>query len=167
MSYFFLSDKDISAIYKKYHITVDSDLNKLVKKMNGEMEDFLCYLQINKEEKINLLQEFKKIIPDRTYEYVVYFINERINPILLNQYQYCYLLDNKNVALISDAGTPCISDPGYRIVNKANINNVKVISIPGPSSVHAALSISGLPTDNYFFQGFLPKKKGRKTKFDS
>ncbi len=77
-----------------------------------------------------------------------------------------YLLDNKDIALISDAGTPCISDPGYRIVNKATLSNIPVLSVPGASSVHAALSISGLPTDNYFFQGFLPKKKGRKTKFE-
>ena len=79
---------------------------------------------------------------------------------------YNYLLEDNDIALISDAGTPCISDPGYRIVNKATLNNINVISIPGASSVHAALSISGLPTDNYFFQGFLPKKKGRKTKFE-
>jgi len=70
-----------------------------------------------------------------------------------------------NIALVSDAGTPCISDPGYRLVNAAQNNKIEVISIPGPSSVHAALSICGLPTDNYFFQGFLPKKKGRETKF--
>ena len=72
-----------------------------------------------------------------------------------------------SIALVSDAGTPCISDPGYRLVNNAHLESINVVSVPGPSSVHAALSISGLPTDNYFFQGFLPKKKGRKTKFES
>ena len=77
-----------------------------------------------------------------------------------------YLLAGKNLALVSDAGTPCISDPGYRIVNSAKKNNIKVVTIPGPSSVIAAISISGLPTDNFYFQGFLPKKKGRKTKFE-
>ena len=71
------------------------------------------------------------------------------------------LLNNdKNIAVISDAGTPCISDPGYRIVNMALINNIKVISIPGATSLIAALSISGLPSDKFFFEGFLPKKKG-------
>jgi len=54
----------------------------------------------------------------------------------------------------------CISDPGYRIVNMALINNIKVISIPGATSLIAALSISGLPSDKFFFEGFLPKKKG-------
>lgn len=77
-----------------------------------------------------------------------------------------FLLEGKKIALVSDAGTPCISDPGYRLVNAAQKNNIEVLSIPGPSSVQAALSISGLPTDNYFFQGFLPKKKGRETKFN-
>ena len=76
------------------------------------------------------------------------------------------LKSGNSLALVSDAGTPCISDPGYRLVNAAHHESINVVSIPGPSSVHAALSISGLPTDNYFFQGFLPKKKGRKTKFE-
>ena len=74
--------------------------------------------------------------------------------------------EGNSIALVSDAGTPCISDPGYRLVNNAHLESINVVSVPGPSSVHAALSISGLPTDNYFFQGFLPKKKGRKTKFE-
>tara|TARA_Y100000996_G_scaffold368850_1_gene315479 strand:+ start:99 stop:734 length:636 start_codon:yes stop_codon:yes gene_type:complete len=76
-----------------------------------------------------------------------------------------YLLEGKDLAFVSDAGTPCISDPGYRIVNGARKNKIKVVTIPGPCSVIAALSISGLPTDNFYYQGFLPKKKGRQTKF--
>ena len=71
-----------------------------------------------------------------------------------------------DIAIISDAGTPCISDPGYRIVNLAQKENIKVISIPGPSSIIAALSISGVPTDRFYFEGFLPPKKGRKTRFE-
>ena len=71
-----------------------------------------------------------------------------------------------DIAIISDAGTPCISDPGYRIVNLAQKENIKVISIPGPSSVIAALSISGVPTDHFYFEGFLPPKKGRKKRFE-
>ena len=72
------------------------------------------------------------------------------------------LMAGEDVALVSDAGTPCISDPGYRIVNKAQKSKISVKSIPGPSSVLAALSISGLPSNRFFFEGFLPKKKGRK-----
>ncbi len=76
------------------------------------------------------------------------------------------LLDGNSIALVSDAGTPCISDPGYRVVHSAHLNNIEVVSIPGPSAVVSALSISGLPTDCFFFEGFLPKKKGRKTRFE-
>jgi 16S rRNA (cytidine1402-2'-O)-methyltransferase len=76
------------------------------------------------------------------------------------------LLDGNSIALVSDAGTPCISDPGYRVVHLAHLNNLEVVSISGPSAVISALSISGLPTDRFFFEGFLPKKKGRKTRFE-
>ena len=75
------------------------------------------------------------------------------------------LIDGNSVALVSDAGTPCISDPGYRIVNLAKQSGIEVVSVPGPSAVTAALSISGLPTDHFFFEGFLQKKKGRQTRF--
>tara|TARA_B100000212_G_scaffold335797_1_gene308274 strand:+ start:395 stop:1078 length:684 start_codon:yes stop_codon:yes gene_type:complete len=70
-----------------------------------------------------------------------------------------------DIALISDAGTPTISDPGYRLVNEVHKNNIKISSLPGPSSVINALSVSGLPTDHFYFEGFLPKKKGRLTRF--
>tara|TARA_B110000014_G_scaffold246698_1_gene219634 strand:- start:3190 stop:3873 length:684 start_codon:yes stop_codon:yes gene_type:complete len=76
------------------------------------------------------------------------------------------LKDGNNIALVSDAGTPCISDPGYLLVNTCRKDDIKVISIPGPSSLVAALSASGLPSDSFYFEGFLPKKKGRKTKFE-
>lgn len=64
----------------------------------------------------------------------------------------------KNIALISDAGTPLISDPGYNIVNTMRNNNIEVIPIPGACAAIAALSISGLPTDRFVFEGFLPSK---------
>jgi len=77
------------------------------------------------------------------------------------------LLDSGNdVALITDAGTPCISDPGYLLVNGCRKKEIDIFSIPGPSSAIAALSISGLPSDSFYFEGFLPKKKGRQTKFN-
>ncbi len=76
------------------------------------------------------------------------------------------LINGQNIALVSDAGTPCISDPGYRLVNSSILKDINVVSIPGPSSVQSALSISGLPSDSYYFQGFLPRKKGRKTKME-
>ena len=77
-----------------------------------------------------------------------------------------YLKQGINIALISDAGTPCLSDPGYRVVNAARKNNIEVLSVPGASSITAALSISGLPSNHFYFEGFLPKKKGRKTRLE-
>ena len=75
-----------------------------------------------------------------------------------------YLTDNLNIAIVTDAGTPSISDPGYRLVNAAHLNNIKVIGVPGASALINALSVSGLPTDHFYFEGFLPKKKGRITR---
>src|SRR5690348_4441658 len=63
------------------------------------------------------------------------------------------------VALVSDAGTPLISDPGYRLVQEAQAAGHDVIAIPGASSVLTALSVAGLPTDRFFFEGFLPPKR--------
>jgi 16S rRNA (cytidine1402-2'-O)-methyltransferase len=70
----------------------------------------------------------------------------------------------KEIALVSDAGTPGISDPGYRLIQQAIEWRIPVIPIPGPSAVIAALSISGLPTDSFYFAGFLPKKGGKRRK---
>ena len=71
-----------------------------------------------------------------------------------------------SIALITDAGTPCISDPGFRIVREAKKQNIQVKTIPGANAAISALSVSGLPSDHFFFEGFLPKKKGRKTRFE-
>ena len=72
------------------------------------------------------------------------------------------IYDGETIALVSEAGTPSISDPGYRLVNEAIANNIKVIPVPGPSAVITALSVSGLPTDSFIFIGFLPKKKSKR-----
>lgn len=76
---------------------------------------------------------------------------------------------SRNMALVSDAGTPGISDPGNLLVRYLVDNNVdvKIIPIPGTSAVVSALSISGFPTDNFVFLGFVPHKKGRQTFFEN
>lgn len=81
-----------------------------------------------------------------------------------SQYLGRLLAEGKSVAVVSDAGTPGLSDPGYDVVQEAIRLFAPVVSIPGPSAAIAALSISGLPTDRFVFEGFLPVKKGRKTR---
>lgn len=68
------------------------------------------------------------------------------------------LLAGRDVALVSDAGVPCISDPGFVLVNEARAAGIRVVAIPGPSALTAALSVAGLPTENFLFRGFLPAK---------
>lgn len=78
------------------------------------------------------------------------------------------LKSGKNIALVSDAGTPCISDPGYILVKHARENNIKVASVPGCSALIAALSAGGLDTSTFTFYGFVPtENKPRKELFES
>lgn len=72
--------------------------------------------------------------------------------------------DGETCGLLSDAGTPTISDPGVRLINQAHKEKLEVFGIPGANAAILALSISGLPTDSFLFEGFLPQKKGRQKK---
>lgn len=74
------------------------------------------------------------------------------------------VLTGSNIAIISDAGTPLISDPGFRLIARAREQGIKVIPIPGPCAAIAALSVSGLPTDKFLFIGFLPAKSTARKK---
>ena len=93
------------------------------------------------------------------------FVNEDsrergVAPLLLER-----LKAGKNVALVSDAGTPCISDPGFRIVRACRACGVKVVPVPGAYAFASALSASGLPSDSFLFVGFLPAKTAARKNF--
>ncbi len=76
------------------------------------------------------------------------------------------LHEGNNVALITDAGTPAVSDPGYTLVRTAREEEIDVIPVPGPSALTAALSVCPLPCTTFYFAGFLPHKKGRQSRLD-
>jgi len=84
------------------------------------------------------------------------------NEQLKTDYLLEMLLEGKNIAIITDAGTPCIADPGYRIAKAATDNGIKTVPIPGVSAIVTALSASGLPSDRFTFEGFLPPKEGKR-----
>ena len=87
------------------------------------------------------------------------FNKEEKAPVLVK-----FLKEGRHVGLVCDAGTPTISDPGYLLINQAIAQGIKVIPLPGPSALLTALSGSGLPTDAFIFNGFLPKKKTARLK---
>lgn len=82
-------------------------------------------------------------------------------PLIIN-----YLKEGKNIALVSDSGTPCISDPGSKLVSACVENEIKVVPIPGPNSIIPALVLSGFEIKSFYFEGFIPQKKGRKKKLE-
>jgi len=85
---------------------------------------------------------------------------EKITSQLIQQ-----LLEGQSIALISDAGTPLINDPGYKLVVAAHDNNIQVVPVPGPSAIITALSACGLPTSKFIYEGYLPaKSEARKTR---
>jgi 16S rRNA (cytidine1402-2'-O)-methyltransferase len=123
---------------------------------------------------IKILKTVDEIICESTDKAKILLSHYQIEKPLIhlsdeNQLQVAFyilekLLSGKNLALISDAGTPVISDPGFFLVKQAIKNGVKIIPIPGPSSILTALITSGLPTKPFLFLGFLPKKPSEKRK---
>jgi 16S rRNA (cytidine1402-2'-O)-methyltransferase len=87
------------------------------------------------------------------------------NKIKKGEYLIGLLKEGKNIALVSDSGTPGISDPGYNIINLAIKNNVPLSVIPGPCAFIVALVQSGMPTDSFVFEGFLPNKSGKRRNY--
>ena len=82
------------------------------------------------------------------------------NKIQKSEYLLKLLQEGKDIALVTDAGTPGISDPGYQLIRLAQDNAIAMTVIPGPTALIAALSLSGLPTHRFIFEGFLPIKPG-------
>ncbi len=74
------------------------------------------------------------------------------------------LIEGKTLALVSDAGTPSISDPGFLLIRESIKENIEIICLPGATALIPALVTSGLPSDRFVFEGFLPRKKGRKSR---
>lgn len=105
----------------------------------------------------NLIKKLEINTNAKLISYFEHNENEKTN-FLINEIE-----NGKVVALVSDAGTPAISDPGYRLIDKAIKNNVKIIPLPGANAFIPALIASGLPVHNFTFWGFPPQKKGRKT----
>jgi 16S rRNA (cytidine1402-2'-O)-methyltransferase len=118
---------------------------------------------------LNTLKEVSFILSEDTRE-----TQKILNHFIINKPQISYrdqnhqnvinkvlsiLKDGLDIALLSDRGTPLISDPGYKLVRDAIKEGIKVESIPGPSAVTTALVVSGLPTDRFIFLGFLPKSE--------
>ena len=77
------------------------------------------------------------------------------------------LKDGRKIGLISDAGTPAISDPGFLLVRACIQNDINISCLPGPNALIPALAISGIPCDRFYFEGFLPHKKGRQTRWQT
>lgn len=106
---------------------------------------------------------YSKLYPDNQIQERPYLISyfeqneEKRIPEIIS-----FLKNGQNIALASDAGTPAISDPGFKLIREAIKEGVRVESIPGASSVISALVVSGLPTDKFFFAGYPPKKPGHR-----
>jgi 16S rRNA (cytidine1402-2'-O)-methyltransferase len=144
---------------------------------------YICGTPIGNLEDITLrvlkiLKEVKLIAAEDTRHTKKLLNHYQINTKVTSYYEYNkfkkapYLVEilknGQDIALVSDAGMPGISDPGYVLVNLALKNNIKIIPVPGASALITALVVSGLPTDKFVFEGFLPRKiKERKRYFKS
>jgi len=144
---------------------------------------YICGTPIGNLEDITLralkvLKKVKLIAAEDTRHTKKLLNHYQINTKITSYYEYNkfkkapYLVEilknGQDIALVSDAGMPGISDPGYVLVNLALKNNIKIIPVPGVSALITALVVSGLPTDKFVFEGFLPRKiKERKRYFKS
>lgn len=111
----------------------------------------------------NLLQfvrnNFPNIVNDTNHPKIISYSEEEEEAKLP---QIIKILEDKDAALVSEAGTPLISDPGFKLVREAIKRGVNIVSIPGPTAAITALTSSGFPPDKFLFLGYLPKKDGRR-----
>ena len=128
------------------------DISKRARRVLSEV-DYIC---AEDTRKAGLL--LKKLnLPKKPYiSFYEYNEEKRVEEIVRR------LKKGESLALISNAGTPCISDPGYKLISRCRQENISVTSVPGACSVVNALVISGLPTDSFFFSGFLPRKSAQR-----
>ncbi|MDP8233480.1 MAG: 16S rRNA (cytidine(1402)-2'-O)-methyltransferase [Candidatus Saelkia tenebricola] len=117
----------------------------------GEVDLILCE---DTRKSGKLLAEYKIITPKESFHD---FNKEKKTPRIIEK-----LKNGQRIALISDSGTPGISDPGFYLVREALRQQVEVSALPGPSAFIMALTISGAPTDRFIFEGFLPRKSGKR-----
>jgi 16S rRNA (cytidine1402-2'-O)-methyltransferase len=125
---------------------------------------------------VNVLSNVDLIAAEDTRKIKILLDHFKIRKPLVSYYSYnearrtseliSKLKNGFSLALVSDAGTPGISDPAFRIIRSALDENIPVISIPGPTAFLPALIVSGLPIESFLFEGFLPVKKGRKSKLE-
>jgi 16S rRNA (cytidine1402-2'-O)-methyltransferase len=123
---------------------------------------------------VRVLSEADQIAAEDTRHTKTLLIKYNINTPMTSYHKFNirsktpYIIDllkqGQNVALVSDSGMPGISDPGYELIRRAVEQEIRVEPIPGPSAAITALAVSGLPTDEFLFTGFLPKKPGKKNK---
>ena len=132
------------------------NLNDMTKRAIETLKEVDIILCEDTRTSLKLLNHFD--IKNKLVSYHKFNEQEKTNLVIKD------LKQNKNIALISDAGTPCISDPGYILVKKAREENINVIGIGGISAVITALSISGLNSDKFTFQGFFPRETKDKNK---
>jgi 16S rRNA (cytidine1402-2'-O)-methyltransferase len=126
---------------------------------------------------VNVLKSVDIIAAEDTRKTKILLDHYGINKMMISYFSYNEqirapqlvekLSAGQSIALVSDAGTPGISDPAYHIVRMALARGISIIPIPGPAAFVSALIASGLPTDRFVFEGFLPQKKGRRTKLES